>query len=219
MPAANHLLMLGFSDPDLTAIGGVGAFLAAIVLAGVAAYQARQSRNQAVAMHEQVEAGLAQERTLREMTSAQLRPVVHAHPSSRWVTGPDERLGIGPREMALAYSLSNNGSGVALRVQHGVNIGGMVEAPGYGKRIDALRAGEHVPTSGLTRAPRPAELLMVSVHQEEVPANYAILPLTYWVRYESVLGEQLQTSVQLSARQLRDLIPQEGEEAERDAGP
>jgi hypothetical protein len=63
-----------------------------------------------------------------------------------------------------------------------------------------------------SRAPGgPAELLMVSVHQEEVPANYAILPLTYWVRYESVLGEPLQTSVQLSARQLRDLIPQEAE--------
>lgn len=219
MTGVTHLLVLGLSDPDLTAIGGLGAFLATIVLAGVAAYQARQSRNQAVAMREQVEVALAQDRTLREMTSVQLRPVVHAHPCSRWVTGPDERLGIGPREMALAYSLSNDGSGVALRVQHGVNIGGVVEAPGYGKRIDALRAGEHVPAGGLTRARRPAELLIVSVHQEEVPSNYAILPLTYWVKYESVLGEQLQTSTQLLARQLRDLTPEEGEEAERDAGP
>jgi|GEM_PF-2970101 hypothetical protein len=219
MPGVIYLLVLGLSDPDLTAIGGVGAFLGTIVLAGVAAYQARQSRNQAVAMREQVEAALAQNRTLQATASAQLRPVVHAHPCSRWVQGPDERLGIGPREMALVYSLSNDGFGVALRIQHGVNIGGVVEAPGYGKRIDALRAGERVPAGGLTRARRPADVLMVSVHEEEVPANYANLALTYWVKFESVLGEQLQTSAQLSARQIRDLTPEDWQEDQLEAGP
>ena len=184
--------MLSVSAPTLTAIGGLGAFLASVVLACATTYQAVQSRRQVTA--------------IRDTASAQLRPVVHVQPTSPWIVGPEERLGLGRREMALVYALSNDGGGVALRVQHGVNIGGVVEAFGYGRRIDALKAGEHVPTIDLAAARGPTDLLMVSVHEEEVPGRYKALDLTYWVKYESVLGEPLQTETRLAPRQLRDLM-------------
>ena len=42
-----------------------------------------------------------------------------------------------------------------------------------------------------------AELLMVMVHEEEVPANYATLPVTFWVTYKDVFGKDLETRIQV----------------------
>ena len=166
----------------MIAIGGVGAFLATIILACVAGYQARQSRKQTDAMRaqvaviretaeseisalrdtaaqelalvrEQVDTSVEQNKTLREMTSAQLRPVVFAKAFSGWVRGPNEDFDLGPHEMALPYYLANEGTGMALRIQHGVDIGGVVMAMGYGEIIYAVRPGELIERSLSTSLP------------------------------------------------------------------
>ena len=205
-PPESHLLLSaarGLSDADLTAIGGTGAFMATVGLAFVAAYQARQSRKQ-------VEASIEQSETWREITKAALRPAVFPEIHTGWIRGPNDDFDLGRREMALLYFLTNKGTGLALNIQHGVNIGDVVIASGYGARIDALQPGASAPAARDGAVRQPYELLMISVHEEEVPRHWARLPVTYWVKYKNAFGETLETRIEATPRQLRELAADQG---------
>jgi len=166
----------------------------------------RETAAQQLALvREQVDASTEQNQTLREMTSAQLRPIVLTKAFSGWIRGPNKEFELGRRQAAVPYFLANEGTGVALHIQHGVNIDGVVIASGYGDAIYAIRPGESAPPAKDTRVRQSGELLLASVHEDEVPGDWTKLPLTYWVKYQNVFGEQFESSTEISPRQLQEL--------------
>ncbi len=137
------LVVLADSSPKLTdwltALGGVGAFLATATLAVVAFIQMRkldwQARSQAAstsdqiaAMREQVdvlretsaaeravverqvEAAVEQGRSIRDAARAELQPVVFAH-ALPVKYGPDDDYSIAEGQIAFAYFIANEGLG------------------------------------------------------------------------------------------------------------
>lgn len=80
--------------------------------------------------------------------------------------------------------------GLAVNVQHGVDIGQAVHGPGFGMKPYSIRPGESFPAAGDPQVRRADELLMIAIHESEVPEKWWTLPVTYWVEYESVFGEK-----------------------------
>jgi hypothetical protein len=100
------------SDPTftdwLTAVGGVSAAVAAIVLAVLAYRQIVETRKQSSAALEQAQIS-------KDAAARQVFPLVYAH---AW-KGPQRREG----EIAFRYYLTNEGLEPALNVEHGVILG------------------------------------------------------------------------------------------------
>jgi len=114
LAAATHPF-LGLHDPDLIAIGGLGAFIATIILAVVATRQAGAS--------------LAANVAVREAARAQLQPLVFGR-----LRSPDEAT-------SFTYRISNQGTGPALDIEHGIIIDGGVEISS--PRVRSLRVEEN----------------------------------------------------------------------------
>jgi hypothetical protein len=195
--------IVGLSDSDLAAVGGVGTF----VLAAVAVWQMKHSRRQTEAMEAQVaairetaanelvlmrddiRASVEQGNAVREAARAQVQPIVFASFAGSAVRGPDENAGIGEGQISFAYSLANEGTGVALNVTHGVEIGGVERAFGDGMTYRSMSPGETIPPSGSLLELQPS----VVFNEVDLPAKWPAASRTYWARFENVFGDQFET--------------------------
>jgi hypothetical protein len=150
------------------------------------AKEAKQQSNAALAMAEtQSAASLRIARETREAAERQWQPRVIAH---KW---SDPKPGTGddaaPDEMAVGYSLKNEGTGPAFNVEHGVEVGGRLHKWGAGL-YHAMMAGEEVPPMrNATGQPVKLTPLIVGVKQEQWVDD-----IVYWTRYENLLGERFE---------------------------
>jgi len=199
----------------LTAIGGVGAFVATTALAVVALKQISFAREQMTklddqviaardqvdamretsaaelsAVREQIEASVEQNRAVREAARAQLQPIVMAH-ATQIVDGPNNEYSIREDQIAVAYFLANEGSGIALNIRHGIKIDGERFEYGDGLQTRVLVSGESQPLrdeSGqlIWRVPmfvvRPREALWGGERD-----------VSYWASFQNVFGERFET--------------------------
>jgi hypothetical protein len=220
------VLVLAESSPKLTdwltAVGGVGAFLATALLAVVAVVQMRkldsQARSQAAstgdqiaAMREQVdvlretsaaeravvdrqvEASVEQGRSIRDAARAELQPVVFAH-ALPVKLGPDDDYSIHDDEIAFAYFIANEGTGIALNIRHGVEIDGHDFEFGQGMQTRVLRPGESLPIRDATTGGliwRTA--LSVVRRRNQMIDGWERRGRNYWASFENVFGERFET--------------------------
>lgn len=216
--------ILGLSDSDAVAIGGLGAFVATVVLAAIAAFQAKQMKAQVVAIREtaesqidavrqtaeeqlalvraQVDASIEQTNTLRELAIVQVRPAVVARPVSGWIFGPNAVFGLRPRQAILPYYLTNEGTGIALNVTHGAHVARGINAMGLGPRVFGIRPGESFPPARNERRRKPSELLYVSLYADEIPRNLRTWPVEFWLDYQNLFGEKLESRFDYTSRTL-----------------
>ena len=114
------MALLGITDIDLAALGGLGT----LILAGVAVAQIRESRRQTGAMEDQVtairdvaeeelaamrediQASIEQGRAVKEAARAQLQPIVFAHVYGGAVRGPEQTMTSAPARSASAIASS-----------------------------------------------------------------------------------------------------------------
>jgi hypothetical protein len=184
------VLALALSDTDLAAIGGIGTF----VLAAVALLQIGQSRRRALAeqaaMRDSIQASIAQGDAVREAARAQVQPIVFASVVDGVVRGRDEGHDLDEGELGFPYRLSNEGTGVALNIKHGVEVAGIEKAFGDGMEVRSLAPGETLPPLVGMDIPRP---LVAVFREDELPEQWAAASRTYWVRFENVFGDTFET--------------------------
>jgi hypothetical protein len=210
-PKIRLVSILGVSDLDLAAIGGVGTF----VLAVVAVRQMNQGRRQTTAMEAQVDAirdtaaselaamredinaSVEQSKAVKEAARAQVQPIVFANVVQGVIRGRDEGDDVGEHEVGFPYALSNEGTGVALNITHGVEIAGIERAFGDGMECRSLRPGERLPPLSLEFSRR----LVVVFNEDELPKTWSSESRTYWVRFENVFGDQFETRNPLDPHQ------------------
>jgi len=197
------MLMPGdISAEWLTAIGGLGAFVATAVLAGVAIKQMQAARDQvgvmrkaahddAEAVKKQIDASIAQSNAIRDAARIFVQPRVLGYPAGGAIRGPDSYGDVGTEEIGFPYRIANEGGGIALNVVHGVELAGVEYLFGGGMETAALGAGFSSP-------PPDSELggfrpLVVVVREDELPSNWVTLPRSYIVRFTNALGERYVT--------------------------
>jgi hypothetical protein len=191
------------ADPKLTdwltAIGGAGAFLATVVLAVLAYFQiragwaqAREGKEQSDAAlaiaREQSAAALAVARETREAAERQWQPRVFVH---GWHGGPKPGDGdnVAPNEMAVPYYLSNEGTGPAFNVEHGVEVNGKPYTFNDWQ-WPSMRAGEFIPQLDVNATqPVPSSAIAVGVPLARWGDGS---DLVYWSRFENLLGERFE---------------------------
>jgi len=200
----------------LTAIGGIGAFIATARLAFLARRQMTAAQNQvdvmrdtskaeAAAVEKQITASIAQGEAIREAARAQLQPMVFAHgdcthtyaePADEVVMGRQENeYLLSSGQVGFGYKLANEGTGLALNIRHGVDVGGTRFEYGGGMHWRALRPGESQPgqdslDQGVWIRIVP---LVVVCDERELPPNWEVQPRHYWTEFESVFGERFRT--------------------------
>jgi hypothetical protein len=198
------MALLGITDIDLAALGGVGT----LILAGVAVAQIRESRRQTGAMEDQVtairevadeqlkamrediQASIAQGRAVKEAARAQNQPIVFAHVYGGAINGPDEGADLGPGEVGFRYRLINEGTGVALNIRHGVELCGIDREHGDGMEVRSMRPAEELPPAG-----RATPLAFTVVFREdELPDGWRQEARAYVARFENVFGETFKTA-------------------------
>ncbi len=198
---------LAASWPEwLTAIGGVGAFGATVALAFLAFNQIGAARDQVEIMRksaaddartvrEQIEASIAQGDAIRKAARAQLQPVVFAHPE-RIISGPNDEFSLSAEVSGFGYRLKNEGTGIALKIRHGVEIDGKKVEFGEGMQSRALRPGEAQPPFDYLDAGgheihfRP---LVVKFDARSLPSDWSAATRVYWASFENVFGERFET--------------------------
>lgn len=198
------MALLGITDIDLAALGGVGT----LVLAGVAVAQIRESRRQTGAMEDQVtairdvaeqelaamrediQASIEQGRAVKEAARAQLQPIVFAHAHGGAIRGPDEGADLGPGEIGFRYRLINEGTGVALNIRHGVELCGIERQHGDGMEVRSMRPAEELPPAGRATA----LAFTVVFREDELPAGWASEARAYVAHFENVFGEAFKTA-------------------------
>jgi hypothetical protein len=130
----------------------------------------------------------------RDAARAQLQPIVFAHAHGAARRGPNDELDLSEGRVAFPYYLSNEGTGPALNIKHGVEVGGIDYPFGGGMEFRTARAGEFLPPldEGTTQ-PVPSRSLTVDVADHELPEGWRTLTHSYWARYENVFGEKFET--------------------------
>lgn len=137
----------------------------------------------------QILAGKAQARAQADAVKRQWQPRVFVH---GW-SAPYDNGNADPEEMAVPYYLSNEGTGPAFNVEHGVEVGGERYTVGGGHLYRMLQAGEEVPPMrdaiGL-----PVSLSPIVVHvRHDGRDSAAIAPhLVYFARFENLMGERFE---------------------------
>jgi hypothetical protein len=197
------MALLGITDTDVAALGGLGT----LILACVAVAQIRESRRQTdamkdqvtaikdvadkelAAMREDVQASIEQGHAVREAARAQNQPIVFAHAAGT-VKGPDPIFEVGSDEVGFRYRLINEGTGVALNIRHGVELCGIVREHGDGMEVRSMRPAEQLPETGRTTA----VAFMVVFREDELPADWPKEARAYWASFENVFGESFKTA-------------------------
>lgn len=195
--------VLGVSDLDLAALGGVGTFVLAAVAVRQMKHSSRQTTameaevdairdtaaSQLAAMREDINASVEQSKAVKEAARAQVQPIVFATVIQGIIRGPEEGDDVGEGQIGFPYALSNEGTGVALNITHGVEVAGIEHAFGDGMECRSLRPGERLPPISLEFSGR----LVVVFDEGELPENWPSASRTYWVRFENVFGDQFET--------------------------
>ena len=116
-----------------------------------------QARDEAAAIYKQIAASIEQGEAIREAARAQLQPMVFAHGDQTHTrpgvegevefvsreTMTEYQLGAG--QIGFGYRLANEGTGLALNIRHGVEIGDKQLEYAGGMQFRSLRPGEWVP--------------------------------------------------------------------------
>jgi hypothetical protein len=148
-------------------------------LAVLAYWQIRAGRDQ-------TSAALAIARETNEATKRQSRPWVIANP----LNGPSPGDGstAAPDEMAVSYYLSNDGSGPAFNIEHGIEVAGTFHTWDQGM-YPTMRAGQefppmHDPCGLFVNSLRP---IWVGVKLTQWNED-----IVYWTRFEDLLGDRFE---------------------------
>jgi hypothetical protein len=170
---------------------------AATVVLAVLAYlqiragqaQAKEARAQSDAAlaiaHEQAAAALTVARETREAAERQWQPRVFAHAWHGPVPGDGNNAA--PDEMAVRYYLSNEGTGPAFNVEHGVDVAGTPHT-WENRQWRTMRAGEAIPPiPDPVRQPVPDSPLVIGVRLTDWEED-----IMYWTRFENLLGERFE---------------------------
>jgi hypothetical protein len=164
----------------------------------------RASAAEAAALENQIRASVKQGEAIREAARAQLQPMVFAHadavksyPGSaadRFGAGPANEYELGPGQIGFGYRLKNEGTGIALNIEHGVEIDGREIPYEAGMRFRALRPGEAQPAFDFVD-PRGGFMRIkpwvVVADERELPSEWA--SRVYWARFDNVFGERFET--------------------------
>ncbi|MGH2742278.1 MAG: hypothetical protein ACREX8_03210 [Gammaproteobacteria bacterium] len=180
----------------LTAIGGVGAFLASVVLAFLAFLQMKATRRQSQAALDQVTAAKEQAEVTREAAARQVYPLVYAHEWKGPVWDEDEE------SFAMRYYLSNEGLGPALNVEHGIEVGKVEFVFGHEGpyMFRSIQPGEFLPPLDPS-TPDPVPPLHITRHVErrdyyatgEAGPHQRPAEIVYICRYEDLFGDRWET--------------------------
>jgi hypothetical protein len=160
---------------------------ASIITAAATAVLALLAYLQIRAGRDQTDAALAIARESREAAERQWQPRVFAH---AWQGGPKRGDGnnAAPDEMAVPYYLSNEGTGPAFNVEHGVEVSDKLHT-WEDRQFRTMRAGEEIPplhdSIGLPVGLSP---IVVGVKLTEWSDD----SLVYWTRFENLLGERFE---------------------------
>jgi hypothetical protein len=132
----------------------------------------------------QIRAGRAQTRELREAAERQWQPRVFAH---GW-SGRYPKNNISPDEMAIPYYLSNEGTGPAFNVEHGIELDGNVTT--WKDQLHrTIRAGEEIPP--VRHPPAGAHGVIPMVVYVKMRGK-SQADIVYWARFENLLGERFE---------------------------
>jgi hypothetical protein len=143
-----------------------------------------------VLVREQIAASVEQNNAVREAARAQVQPIVFANAFGAAIRGVRAEFDAGEGDVTFPYHLSNEGTGVALNVRHGVEIDGADYAFGAGMEFRAVRPGESLPPLGEGANRQLSQNLSVVVPEHSLPANWSTLSRTYWARFENVFGDR-----------------------------
>jgi hypothetical protein len=153
--------------------------------------QEQSARDQAV--QQQLDALERITDATRDAARAQLQPLVLSHAHGAFARGPREP-DLGEGQISFDYYVSNEGTGPALNIEHGVEVAGHDFAFGDGMQFRTAGAGEFLPPLDADAAqPIPSRFLRVVVNEGELPVGWNTLPRTYWARFENVFGERFET--------------------------
>jgi hypothetical protein len=156
---------------------------AATVALAVLAY--RQITAGQAQIKEQADAALALARETREAAERQWQPRVFAHAWHGPVRGDGDNAA--PDEMAVRYYLSNEGTGPAFNVEHGIDVAGTPHT-WENRQWRTMRAGEAIPPiPDPIRQPVPDSPLVIGVRLTDWDED-----ITYWTRFENLLGERFE---------------------------
>jgi hypothetical protein len=168
---------------------------ATVALAALACFQIRAGREQTRAAkiqsdaalaiaQQQAEAAIAVVRETREAAGRQWQPRVFAH---GWF-GRYPKDNISPDEMAIPYYLTNEGTGPAFNVEHGIELAGKVTT--WKDQLHrTIRAGEEIPPVRHPPAgPRGVAPMVVNVKM----GGKSQADIVYWARFENLLGERFE---------------------------
>ena len=151
-------------------------------------------RRQDEAVQRQVGAMSGVARATLEAARAQVQPVVLAHARGGTIRGPNDEFDLDEGLSAAAYYLANEGTGLALDVEHGVLIGEAEHAFGGGMRLRAARPGELIPPGPAERDQTRGLVFAVDFSSEDLAAaRRARVDLVYWCRFSNVFGERFET--------------------------
>lgn len=206
--------ILASSTTDwLIAVGGLGVFIATVVLVWLAYRQmeaarvqvrdAREQSDAALAIAEQqASAAVAVARETREAAQRQWQPRVFVHGKGEPVPGNGDNAA--PDEMAVAYYLSNEGTGPAFNVEHGVEIEGRPYT-WEDRQWRTMRAGEFIPQLDADSAqPVPSTAIVVGVKL----AHYGEgRNRVYWSRFENLLGDRYEVRNPAEATRRAEVRP------------
>jgi hypothetical protein len=177
------------------------AVLTAIATAGLAFLAYRQMRTSEVQMRgaraqadaaialakEQTAAMLGIARETREAAERQWQPRVFVHGKGRFYLGHGHD-DVAEDEVGVPYYLSNEGTGPAFNVEHGIEVAGR-SYTWKDWQWGSMRAGEFIPPlSPESTQPVPEEAIVIAI-----PAREWERPtLVYWSRFENLLGERFE---------------------------
>jgi len=203
------LQVAAFTD-WLTGVSGALVFLATGALALLAKKQMDDSRrasaSEALAIEKQINASVQQGGAIREAARAQLQPMVFAHgdatltrPSfeDEAASGPNAatEYQLSPGQIGFGYKLANEGTGLALNIRHGVEIGSKRLEFGDGMQFRSLRPGYWYPAQDFMDQGNMIHItpLAVVCNLSELPNDWAAEPRRYWAEFENVFGERFRT--------------------------
>jgi hypothetical protein len=173
----------------VTAAATVGLALLAYCQIRAGQAQVRENKAQSDAAlaiaREQAAAALTVAQETREAAERQWQPRVFAHAWHGPVRGDGDNAA--PDEMAVRYYLSNEGTGPAFNVEHGIEVAG---APytWEDRQWRTMRAGEAIPPiPDPIRQPVPDSPLVIGVKLTEWNED-----IIYWTRFENLLGERFE---------------------------
>lgn len=205
--------ILASSTTDwLIAVGGLGVFLGTAVLAWLAYVQMKAAQAQATDAREQSDAAFAiaeqqaaaaveVARETREAAQRQWQPRVFVHGKGQWRgDGRNSPSDV----MVVAYYLSNEDTGPAFNVEHGVEIEGRQHTR-EDRQWRTMRAGEFIPQLDAdSTQPVPTMPLIVNVKLSEYGEGR---DRVYWSRFENLLGDRYEVRNPAEATRPAEIRP------------